>query len=275
MQNNIISAVILGVLLLLAAIVTQGIAIVESGTVGVVTRFGSVQDLVLQPGLHFKTPIMTKVIPLDTRVQKVEEEATASSKDLQIVTSKIALNYQIDSAQASKIYSDLGLQYPFTIVQPALQESIKATSAKYTAEELITKRAAVADEMQEDLRTRLQNKALVPTDLSIIDFNFSPDFNKAIEDKQVAQQSALTAQNDLERIRIEAEQVQAKAEGMAQGELARARAEAEAQQMLRETISPELLQLRAIERWDGILPVYMGGGSGGMPELLLTKPVAK
>lgn len=275
MQNNFIGAAVLGFLLLLAVIVTQGVAIVESGTVGVVTRFGSVQDLVLQPGLHFKTPIMTKVIPLDTRVQKVEEEATASSRDLQIVTSKIALNYQIDSIKASQIYSELGLQYPFTIVQPALQESIKATSAKYTAEELITKRTAVADEMRSDLTRRLQNKNITPTDLSIIDFNFSREFNEAIEQKQVAQQAALRAQNELDRIKIEAEQVQVEAEGVAQGELARARAEAEAQQMLRETISAELLQLRAIERWNGILPVYMGGGSGGMPDLLLTKPLAQ
>ena len=259
MQTNGFAVVLAALIIVAAVLVTQGLVIVQPGTVGVVTRFGAVQEALFQPGLHFKTPFMTKVIPMDTRVQKVEEEATASSKDLQIVRSQIALNYRIDSAKANTIYSQLGIQYPITIVQPALQESIKATSAKYTAEELITKRAEVAQEMEDDLIGRLQNKDIVPTDLSIIDFNFSDEFNQAIEQKQVAQQAALTAQNELERIKIEAEQVQAEAEGKALAEIARARAEAEAQQMLRETISPELLQLRAIERWDGVLPVYAGG----------------
>lgn len=271
MQSNTPTIIAVVLLVLIALVATQGIAIVESGTVGVVTRFGSVQDQALQPGLHFKVPVMTKVIPVDTRVKKVEEEATASSRDLQIVTSRIALNYRIDPAKASTIYSELGLQYPETIVQPALQESIKATSAKYTAEELITKRAEVAQEMEDDLVGRLEDKHLLPTDLSIIDFNFSPEFNEAIEQKQVAQQAALRAQNELERIRIEAQQEQTKAEGVAQAELARARAEAEAQQMLRETISAELLQLRAIEKWDGVLPVYSGGDAPA-PFLAIPKP---
>ncbi|TWT89889.1 SPFH domain / Band 7 family protein [Pseudobythopirellula maris] len=267
MQINPAAVIALVVLFIAALIATNGVAVVEPGTVGVVSHFGDVQDESLQPGLHFKVPVMTDVIPVNTRVKKVEEAATASSKDLQIVTSKIALNYRIDSGQAGKIFKELGLDYPITIVQPALQESIKATSAKYTAEELITKRAEVAQEMEEDLIARLSSKSIIPTDLSIIDFNFSKEFNDAIEQKQVAQQAALRASNELERIRIEAKQDQTKAEGIAQAELARARAEAEAQQMLRETISAELLQLRAIEKWDGVLPVYTGGGESPMPFL--------
>lgn len=259
MQPNQLAVVAVIVLVALAVAISQSVVIVEPGTVGVVTRFGAVQEQVLQPGLHFKTPVMTDVVPLDSRVQKVEEEATASSKDLQIVTSKIALNYRIDADKGSAIYSQLGMEYPTRIVQPALQESIKATSAKYTAEELITKRAEVAQEMEDDLVQRLSNKDILPTDLSIIDFNFSREFNEAIEQKQVAQQAALRASNELERIRIEAQQAQAEAEGKAQAELARAKAEAEAQQLLRETLTGEVLLLRAIERWDGTLPVYLGG----------------
>ena len=274
MQN---SAVAIGLALLFALIITisQGVKTVPPGTVGVVTHFGSVQEEVIQPGLHFKVPIMTRIVEVDTRVQKVEEEATASSKDLQIVTSKIALNYRINSAEASTIYSELGLQYPHTIVQPALQETIKATTAQFTAEELITKRSDVANLMQQDIENRLADEHILPTDLSIIDFNFSREFNEAIEQKQVAQQAALRAQNELDRIRIEAEQAKAKAEGLAEAELARARAEAEAQKMLRETISSELLMLRAVEKWNGTLPVYMGGGSDSMPELFLTRPVGQ
>ena len=160
-------------------------------------------------------------------------------------------------------------------MQPALQETIKATTAQFTAEELITKRSDVANLMQQDIENRLADEHILPTDLSIIDFNFSREFNEAIEQKQVAQQAALRAQNELDRIRIEAEQAKAKAEGLAEAELARARAEAEAQKMLRETISSELLMLRAVEKWNGTLPVYMGGGSDSMPELFLTRPVGQ
>lgn len=259
MQTNPAAVLVLIALVLIAIFASQGFVTVESGTVGVVTRFGAVQEGILPPGLHGKIPVVTQVIPLDTRVQKVEADATASSKDLQEVTSKIVLNYRVDPAKANTIYSELGLQYPATIVAPALQESIKATAAKYTAEELITRRAEVAQQMEDDLIARLSNKNIIPTDLSIIDFNFSSEFNDAIEQKQVAQQAALRAQNDLEKVRIEAQQTLAEAEGRAKAELERARAEAEAQKMLRDTISPELLQLRFIERWDGKLPIYSGG----------------
>ena len=259
MQNNPTAVVVLVGLILAAVFASQAFVTVEAGKVGVVTRFGAVQDVILQPGLHGKIPVVTRVVPLDIQIQIVEADATASSKDLQVVTSKIALNYRIDGAAANTIYQELGLEYPKRIVQPALQESIKATAAKYTAEELITKRAEVAQEMEDDLIERLANKNIIPTDLSIIDFNFSNEFNDAIEQKQVAQQAALRAQNDLEKVRIEAQQTLAEAEGRAKAELERARAEAEAQKMLRDTISPELLQLRFIEAWDGKLPVYNGG----------------
>ncbi|MGL4513962.1 MAG: prohibitin family protein [Lacipirellulaceae bacterium] len=258
-------------LVVLALIGGQCFVTVESGTVGVVTRFGAVQEDVLQPGLHFKTPVMTQIVPLDTRVQKVDDKAIASSKDLQIVTSTVALNYRVDPAKASKIYQDLGPQYPTTIVEPALQESIKATTAKYSAEELITKRAEVAQAMQSDLKQRLESRDILATDVSIIDFNFSPEFNDAIEQKQVAQQAALRAKNELERVKLEAEQEEAKAQGVALATLAKAKAEAEGQKLLRETVTPELLQLRALEKWNGILPVYTGGNAP-LPFISVTAP---
>lgn len=267
MQTNFGTVVGIALLIAIALIATGGFAIVEPGTVGVVTKFGSVQEEVLQPGLHFKVPIMTKVIPIDTRVQKKEDDATASSKDLQIVRSKVALNYHIDPIKGAIIYSELGPQYPETIVSPAIQESIKSTTSKYTAEQLITQRAEVKEAVTTDLTSRLKRKNIMVTDFSIIDFNFSDEFNNAIEAKQVAEQEAFRAKNDLERIKIEADQEQTKAEGEAQAQLAKARAEAESQQMLRETLTPEVLQLRMIERWDGVLPVY-SGGEGGVPAFL-------
>lgn len=259
MQLSSTAAAALIVFVLIALVAFNGIATVESGTVGVVTRFGAVQQEVLQPGLHFKMPVMTDIIPLDTRIQKVVDEATASSKDLQVVTSKVALNYRIDSVKGGTIYAELGPQYPLTIVEPAIQESIKSITSQFTAEELITKRAEVKTAVSEHITQRLQRSNLLVTDFSIIDFNFSAEFNRAIEEKQVAEQAALRAKNDLERVKTEAEAAEQTAMGVAQGEIARAKAESEAQLLLRETLTPEILQLRAIERWDGKLPVYMGG----------------
>ncbi|QDT70436.1 FtsH protease regulator HflK [Planctomycetes bacterium MalM25] len=266
MQNNPNAVIALIALVVLGLLASQSFVTVDAGHVGVVKRFSAVQEGVLQPGLHPKLPIITQVVPVETRIKRVEADATASSKDLQIVTSKIVLNYMVDRDQADKLYEQLGVEYPIRIVEPALQESIKATTAQYTAEQLITDRKEVAKQMLADIEQRLESKFLMPTDLSIIDFQFSDDFNRAIEDKQVAQQAALRASNELDRIKIEAEQAQAEASGLAQAELERARAESEAQKMLRDTISPEVLQLRFIERWDGKLPVYSGGD---LPALLV------
>lgn len=259
MQNNPIAIVVVVALAALAVLATQSLETVEAGNVGIVKRFGEVIGEPVQPGLHVKVPFVTEIVPIETRIKRVQADATASSKDLQIVTSQIVLNYKIDRESAGKLYEQLGVDYEARNVQPALQESIKATTAQYTAEQLITARAEVAKEMLADIKARLAAKYIEPTDLSIIDFQFSKEFNEAIESKQVAQQAALRASNELERIKIEAQQVQAEAEGRAKAELARAGAEAEAQKLLRETISPELLQLRFIEAWDGKLPVYSGG----------------
>ncbi|MEO0529734.1 MAG: prohibitin family protein [Planctomycetota bacterium] len=271
-QNNPLAAVIAVALVAVALLASQSFVTVDAGHVGVAKRFGKVQEGVLPPGLHFKVPLITEVVPVETRIKKVDADATASSKDLQVVTSTIVLGYRIDRDKADTIYEELGTDYETRNVQPALQESIKATTAKYTAEELITKRAEVAQEMEDDLVERLSVKNIIPTDLSIIDFQFSAEFNEAIEQKQVAQQAALRASNDLEKVKIEAEQEKAKAEGIAEAALARARAEAEAQKMLRETISPELLQLRFIEAWDGKLPVYSGGE---LPMPIMPTPAAQ
>jgi regulator of protease activity HflC (stomatin/prohibitin superfamily) len=248
-------------------LVSCTVQIVEPGTVGVVTHFGAVQDEVLPEGLHFVVPVQTRVISLSTRVQKMEDEASASSKDLQVVTSRIALNFYLEKAKANVIFQKLGLDYKTNVIHPAIQESVKASTAHYTAEELITRRAEVKNAIFDDVKKRLGRYDIVVTDFSIIDFAFSPEFNKAIEEKQVAEQSALRAKNDLVRIRTEAEQVKVKAEGEAEARIARARAEAEGQRLQRETLTPELVQLRAIEKWNGEMPQMMAGGDGATPFL--------
>ena len=260
-RSGLIALVILGVLAIgLSSLVFE---VVPPGTVGVQTYFGAVQEEVLPEGLHMIFPGM-QVIPIDVRIQKIEAEASASSKDLQIVTSRVALNFFLDKEQANLIFQSLGLNYQTTIIEPAIQESIKSTTAQFTAEELITRRPDVKESVFLNIRERLAERNIVVTDFSIIDFNFSSEFNRAIEEKQVAEQRALRAQNDLDRIRTEAEQTRARAEGEAQANLEIARAEAEAQQLLRETLSPEIIQLRTVEKWNGVLPTVMGGGDSSL-----------
>lgn len=237
--------------------------VVEAGTVGVVTHFGAVQKEILPEGLHIVMPVRTTVVPLDVRVQKQEASCSASSKDLQVVTSKVALNFFLEKEHANVIFQELGPRYAYTIIEPTIQESVKSTTSLYTAEQLITQRQRVKEDMFKVIKKRLASNHIHVTDFSIINFNFSDEFNRAIEEKQVAEQAALRAKNDLVRIRTEAEQVRAKAAGEAGARLEIAKAEAESQKLLRETLDPMIIQLRAIEKWNGTLPAAMGDGGNG------------
>lgn len=223
---------------------------VRAGERGVVfnTLAGGVQNRVLKEGLKFKIPFVEDIIPIDIKVQKSETDAQAASKDLQIVRSRIALNYHVDPDKVNVVYQDIGTEFKSRIIDPQVQEAVKAVSAQYTAEELITKRPQVRDDIKEMLSQRLREFNIILDEFNIIDFAFSDEFNKAIEAKQTAEQNALKAKRDLERIKIEAEQ-----------KVTQAKAEAEAQRLQRATISPIILQLRAIEKWNGILPQVTGG----------------
>ena len=229
---------------------TQSFVTVGAGERGVVFNLlaGGVQDKILNEGLKFKIPFVEDIIRVDVKVQKTETDATAASADLQIVRSRIALNYHIDPGQVNTVYQDIGVEFKSRLIDPQVQESVKAISAQYTAEELITKRAEVRDDIKEMLSVRLREFNIVLDDFNIIDFAFSTEFNRAIEAKQTAEQDALKASRDLDRVKIEAQQ-----------KIARAKAEAESQRLQQKTITPILLQLRAIEKWNGILPQVTGG----------------
>jgi regulator of protease activity HflC (stomatin/prohibitin superfamily) len=197
---------------------------------------------------------------VDVKTQRYEVKATAASRDLQIVSSQIVLNYRLDPTQVASIVRDIGIaDYERRIVDPAVQEALKASTAQFTAEELITRRPEVSAAIRDILEERLKTRGVIVESVSITDFDFSNEFSKAIEAKQVAEQDALRAQNELRRAQIEAQQVVAQAEANAKARLEVARAEAEALRLQRAVLTPELLQLRFIERWDGVLPRVMGG----------------
>ncbi|MFH1047084.1 MAG: prohibitin family protein [Patescibacteria group bacterium] len=225
------------------------LAVVPSGHRGVMTLFGKVQDKILDEGIHLKNPFMT-VHRVEVRTMKIQVGADSASKDLQSVSTTIALNYHLAPEAVNKLFQEVGLDYGSRIIDPAIQESVKAAAAKFTAEELITKRSDVKAEIVGQMRDRLQSKHIVIDEFSIVNFDFSAQFNQAIESKQTAEQNALKAERDLERVKLEAQQ-----------KIEQAKAEAEALRIQRLEISPAMLQLRWIEKWDGKTPEYWGGAT--------------
>jgi len=248
--------VITGVVLLILVFFRPWVQ-VGAGQRGIVLNFGAVQKQVLEECLHLRIPVMQEIALMDVKIQKAETDAAAASADLQDVSSRIALNYHVVPDKANVVYQKIGIQFKERIIDPAIQEVVKAVTAKYTAEELITKRPAVSEAMRVALADRLIANNIAVDAFSIVIFSFSKIFTEAIESKQTAEQLALKAKRDLDRIKIEAEQ-----------KITAARAEAESLRLQRTNISPDLIELRkieanmkAIDKWNGILPQVTGGGA--------------
>lgn len=228
--------------------------VIGAGERGVVLNFGAVQGVVLGEGLHVIIPIMQKVVKMDIKIHKAQTDADSVSKDLQDTKSTIAVNYHLVPDKVNKIFQEIGVEFKDRIIDPAVQEVVKAITANYTAVELITQREKVRGAIKDLLRQRLLVYNIVIDDFAIVNFKFSSVFEQAIEAKQTAEQLALKAQRDLERIKIEAEQ-----------KIASAKAEAESLRLQKENVTPQLLQLRkieasikAIDKWDGHLPRFTG-----------------
>ena len=243
-------AIVVIIVIFIALIVlSSAFETVGPGHRGVVfSKFGGIQENVLNEGLQFKIPFVEDIIPIDVRIQKAQTGSTASSKDLQMVSSTIAVNYHINPDRVNTVYQEIGVFFKERVIDPAVQESVKAATARFTAEELITRREEVKEVIKMSLVERLAPFNILVDEFNIIDFTFSRSFNEAIESKQTAEQRALQAERDLDRIKIESEQM-----------LTRARAEAESQKIQGQTISSNILQLRAIEKWDGEFPQVVGG----------------
>lgn len=248
--------IIIGIILLLFLFARPWVEI-GAGERGVVLNFGAVQKDVLGEGLHFRIPVVQTVALMDVKVQKSLTHAAASSSDLQEVSSEVALNYHIIPDKANLVYQNIGIHFKERIIDPAVQEVVKAVTANYSAEELITKRPAVSEAMRATLSERLMTHNISVDAFSIVGFSFSKIFMEAIESKQTAEQLALKAKRDLDRIKIEAEQ-----------KITAATAEAESLRLQRANISLDLIELRkveanlrAIDKWNGILPQVTGGGA--------------
>ena len=222
---------------------------VPAGHTGVVTRFGAVDDAVLGEGLHVVVPFVTRVIDMNNQVTKAEVLSASASKDLQTVNSTVALNYRIDAPSAASVYRNIGVNYENVVVIPAIQEAVKSVMAQYTAEELITMRQTVGAEMQEEISGKLAPYGFSTQSVNIVDFQFSDEFNAAIEAKQTAQQNALKAEQDLARVKGEAEQ-----------KITEAQAEAESYRLKSQELTDEMIKMEFIDKWDGKLPVVVSDG---------------
>jgi regulator of protease activity HflC (stomatin/prohibitin superfamily) len=249
-SNQLVKPVIIALAVLILFAIFTPFGIVGAGERGVLLRFGAVTGKVYNEGLYLKIPLIETVRITDVKIQKDEADVSAASKDLQTVTSKVALNYRVDPSQVAVVYQNIGTNYKIRLIDPFVQEAVKASTAKFTAEELITKRELVREDIKTTLKEKFIETGIVVEEFNIVDFQFSRSFNDAIEAKVTAEQNALAARNKLEQIKFEAEQAIASAKGKAEAQ----RIEGDA---LRQ--SPQVIELRAIEKWDGKLPQYMTG----------------
>jgi regulator of protease activity HflC (stomatin/prohibitin superfamily) len=260
----IAGSVIGAIFLLILASSLKPFVIINAGERGVVMKFGKVQEGILDEGIHGIIPIVTRVETLSVRVQKDELKADAASKDLQYVTINVALNWRVDATQVNTVYQTIGdeTQIVNLIISPAVSEVVKAATAKNNAEEIITRRGELKEEIDRDIRERLATYGVLVDDISLVNIEFSPEFAKAIEAKQIAEQEARRASF-----------IAQKAEQEAIADINRAKGQAEAQRLLRENLIPSILQKEAIEKWNGQFPMVMGG-NGALPFINITPPAS-
>lgn len=270
-----------GTLVVLLIIAIAGITIVTTATVrvpsgyrGVLLTWGKVEDTVLMEGLNFKVPFSQSVVLMNVQIQKTESTESTATKDLQEVSTTVAVNYRLNPSYVNEVYKDLRQDYADRVIKPNIEESLKATTALFRAEELVTKRAEVKQTFDVILAERLNIFNIQVVAVSLTDFQFSSSFSAAIDAKVTAEQQALVSKNELEKIRYEAQQqiIQAeaaknatieRAEGEAYAKIIEANATAKSIQIITSQMTDEYAQYLWLTQWDGKLPaVYTKDESG-------------
>lgn len=249
MKPSAIIGIIVGLLVLI--FIPASCYTVDSGERAIVKTWGAVSS-VESDGIHFKLPIAQSVTVVDVRTRKAHAPAAAASSDMQRVQTEVSINYHLDPSKLTEIYTKTGLDVEGTLIDPRIQEVVKAVVAKYQADKLLSGREAVKAEIENLLTTSLTPYYISVEAVQITDFKFSEQYDAAIEAKQTAEQLAQKAKNDLERMKVEAEQT-----------VVKSKAEAEAIKIQSEAVrsqgGKEYVMLKAIEKWDGKLPTYNGG----------------
>lgn len=259
-----------GCIAAVAAIIvaTSSFTIVPAGHTGVILTLGKVSNTSYSEGFHLKVPFVQAVENMSNKIQVYETPASAVSKDLQTVSSNIAVNYRLVSDKAADMYQNVGTDYQTVLISPVVQECMKSATAKYTAEQLITERTAVGDEIKAALDTKLNTYGIYIEKFNIVNFDFSAEFNTAIEAKQVAEQNLLKTQTEQEQA-ITISEAQAKqkviaAEANANAILKEAEAQAEANRLLEASLSDKVIAYEQITKWNGEMPKVVSGDSNGM-----------
>lgn len=256
--------VVSAIVLLLVLIVLGGsMVVVEAGQTGVVLTFGKVSPLVLEEGIHLKIPFAQQVITVNNRIVKTEVTTEAFSKDLQTVSSVIAVNYHINKASSAEIYKQVGLGYEDVLVMPSINEVLKAVTAKYTAQQLVSNRGEVSILLDETLNSKLNEYGIFIDDLNIINWDFSEEYITAIEAKQVAEQNLIKTRTEQEQALVIANTEAQKQVIAAQAEADKitllAAANADSNRIITESLTDILIRYETLQKWDGQLPQVTNG----------------
>ncbi|MDE6788515.1 MAG: prohibitin family protein [Ruminococcus sp.] len=256
------------VCIIATVLLLSSFTIVPAGNTGVILTLGKVSNTSFGEGFHLKVPFIQNVENMSNKIQVYETPASAVSKDLQTISSNIAVNYRLVSDKAADMYQNVGTEYQTVLIAPVVQECMKSATAKYTAEQLITERQAVGDEVKSALDSKLNSYGIYIEKFNIVNFDFSAEFNNAIEAKQVAEQNLLKTETEQKQA-ITVAEAQAKqkviaAEANANAILAEAEAQAEANRLLEASLSDKVIAYEQIDKWDGVMPKVVSGDSNGM-----------
>lgn len=256
------------IIFIIAILLISAFTVVPAGNTGVVLTMGKVSNTSFNEGFHLRVPFVQQVVSMSNKIQVYETPASAVSKDLQTVSSNIAVNYRLVSDKSADMYRNVGTEYQTVLIAPVVQECMKSATAKYTAEQLITERAAVGDEVKSALEAKLNSYGIYIEKFNIVNFDFSEEFNNAIEAKQVAEQNLLKTETEQKQAitiaEAQAKQKVIQANANADAILAEAEAQAEANRLLEASLSSKVIAYEQIDKWNGVMPKVVGGDSNGM-----------
>ena len=253
---------------------SSSFVVIPAGHTGVALTFGKVEDNVLQEGLHFKVPFVQKIVVVDNRIVKLDVNTEAFSRDLQTITTVVTVNYHVGKESSQTVYKNVGMGFEDVLITPAVNEVLKAVTAKYTAVELVSSRAEVSMLLDEGLNEKLNNYGIFINELNIINWDFSEEYINAVEAKQVAEQNLIKTRTEQEQALViantEAQKRVIAAEAEANEIKVLAEANAESNRILTESISELLIKYQTVAKWDGKLPTVMAGSDNMLIDIPLT-----
>ena len=262
------------VVILAVIFLGSSFVVIPAGHTGVALTFGKVEDVVLQEGLHFKVPFVQKIVVVDNRIVKLDVNTEAFSKDLQTINTVVAVNYHVGKENSQTLYKNVGMGFEEVLISPAVNEVLKAVTAKYTAVELVSSRAEVSMLLDEGLNEKMNAYGIFINELNIINWDFSEEYINAVEAKQVAEQNLIKTRTEQEQALViantEAQKRVIAAEAEANEIKVLAQANAESNRIITESISELLIKYQTVAKWDGKLPTVMSGSDNMLIDIPLT-----